>query len=165
MAREAKYKRDWKPTTIEAVRDACRFYLHTAKIMSNEKVFRPDRDFRFSTMIRINELALDIFSKCYEANEINATRNPECAGERLALQRHALADAKLMGCLIELARAQFHLPTPKVWNWAVMLHDLHGKIAAWHKSDRARYGKDEGLSNQGGCRLNPLRSQPAPAVC
>lgn len=157
MPRGTQHKRDWKETTLQVVIDAKRLYCHSVKIMSNEKVFKPSNDFRGLTLIRVHELLLDVYTKTWEANRINVSKEPELKDERLALQRQAIVDVKLLLALFELVKSQFHLSSNKFWNWMNMLVALGGKLSAWHKSDTARYSDDEnGLSNQGGKRLKSV---------
>ena len=153
MAKGTKHKADWKETTLQVVIDAKRLYCHSMKIMGNEKVFNPKNDFHNVTLIRISELLLDVYSKTWEANRINVSKEPDMANERLALQRQAIVDAKLLLSLFELAKSQFHLESRKFWNWMNMLVEFGRKLAAWHKSDVSRYGAEEGLRNQDGGML------------
>lgn len=87
MPRGTQHKRDWKETTLQVVIDAKRLYCHSVKIMSNEKVFKPSNDFRGLTLIRVHELLLDVYTKTWEANRINVSKEPALKDERLALQR------------------------------------------------------------------------------
>lgn len=165
MGKGTEHKKDWKPTTLQVVVDAKRLYYHSAKIMSNEKVFNPKNDFHGTTLIRINELLLDVYTKTWEANHINASKEPHLVGERLALQRHAIVSTRLLLSLFELAKSQFHLDSRKFWNWMNMLVELGKKLSAWHKSDIERYGSQSSLSNQDGRRLQSLGGEPPSAVC
>lgn len=94
MGKGTIHVKDHKPTTLQVIVDIKRLYCHSAKIMANEKVFNPNNDFHNSTLIRINETLLDMFSKAFTVNGINADKEPRLSDERLALQRFAIADAK-----------------------------------------------------------------------
>lgn len=163
MGKGTKHKADWKETTLQVVLDAKRLYCHSMKIMGNEKVFNPKNDFHNRTLIKISDLLLDVYSKTWEANRINVTKEPELAGERLALQRQAVVSAKLLLSLFELAKSQFHIDARKYWNWMNMLVELGKRLSAWHKSDVARYSTKEDLSNQDGQRL--MRCQRVEPFC
>ena len=164
MGKGTLHKKDHKPTTLQVVVDLKRLYCHSAKIMPNEKVFNPKNDFHNSTLIRINETLLDMFSKAFTANTINVEKEPRLAGERLALQCFAIEDARQLLAVFDLAKSQFHLPERKFWNWMEMLVEAKNKLVAWHKSDFERYGANIDLSNQGGIGLN-TRRQLSSAVC
>lgn len=153
MGKGTKHKADWKETTLQVVIDAKRVYCHSVKIMGNEKVFNPKNDFHNTTLIRITELLLDVYSKTWEANRINVAKEPELADERLALQRHAIVGVKMLLPLFELAKMQFHLDGKKFWNWMNMLVELGKKLSAWHKADIKRYSPKEDLSNQDSVKL------------
>ena len=154
MGKGTKHAADWKETTLQVVIDARRLYCHSVKIMGNEKVFHPANDFQNATLIRIQECLLSVYTKVWDANKINVTKDPDLAPMRLELQNWAIVDCKRLLSLFELAKPQFHLPSRKFWNWMNMLVELGRKLSAWHKSDVERYGsKDDLNNNQGGCRL------------
>lgn len=161
MAKGTKHKADWQETKLQVVIDAKKLYCHSVKIMGNKKVFNPENDFHNRTLIKISDLLIDVYSKTWEANRINVPKEPELAGERLSLQRHAIVSAKLLLPLFELAKTQFHLEGRKFWHWMNMLVELGKKLSAWHKADVERYSPKEDLSNQDGCRLN-TRERVAP---
>lgn len=159
MGRGTKHKADWKETTLQVVIDARRLYCHSVKIMGNEKVFNPKNDFQNSTLIKIQESLLSVYTRVWDANRINVSKEPDLACERLTLQKWAIVDCKRLFALFELAKPQFHIASAKFWNWMNMLVELNKKLDAWHKSDVERYGSKEDLSNQGGCRLISLCGQ------
>ena len=165
MGRGTKHVADWKETTLQVVIDAKRLYCHSVKIMGNENVFTPKNDFQNTTLIRIQESLLSVYTNVWDANRINVAKEPTLACERLELQRWAIVECKRLFSLFELAKPQFHIPARKYWNWMTMLVELGKKLSAWHKSDVERFGSKEDLSNQGGCRLISLRRQRAVAVC
>ncbi len=165
MGRGTKHAADWKETTLQVVIDAKRLYCHSVKIMGNEKVFNPRNDFQNSTLLRIQQALLSVYTNVWDANRINVLKEPDMACERLELQRWAIVECKRLLSLFELAKPQFHIPTAKFWNWMSMLVELSKKISAWHKRDAERYGSKNDLSNQGGCRLISLRCQRAAAFC
>lgn len=91
MGKGTNHASDWKMTTLKVAIDARRLYVHSVKIMGNEKVFKPSNDFRGATLLTIHETLLDVYIKTWEANRINVAKNPSLANERLTLQRFALA--------------------------------------------------------------------------
>lgn len=68
MGRGTKHVADWKETTLQVVIDAKRLYCHSVKIMGNEKVFNPKNDFQNTTLIRIQESLLSVYTNVWDAN-------------------------------------------------------------------------------------------------
>lgn len=139
MGKGTKHKCDWKPTVLQTAIDARRLYAHTVKIMQNPKVFKPERDFKEETLKHIQRTAMTIYLDVWTANRMNAVQHPEMADRRLALQSDALEKCREMLALEELAKEQFHVASPKFWNWVRMTWLLGIRIDAWHKSDLATH--------------------------
>ena len=167
MGKSEKHRCDWKPTMCQAVLDARAFYRHTTLIMANPKVFKPEKDFMGSTILRIQAEALEAYLTAWKANRINLTYRPELLQERLSLQREALDHFETLLPLLELAKPMFHLRSKKFWNWMEMLVNTGKKLRAWHESDRKKEAKQAelslpddaqyGLDTQDGSRLNTAR--------
>ena len=170
MGKGTKHARDWKETKLQVVIDAKRLMIHSAKIMGNPKCFDPKNDFNNATLINLYETFLEIYSKTWEANRINAEKEPTMLNERLTLQQFAIVACRRALMLVELVKSQFHLDSGKFWHWADMITKLGMKIDAWHKADVKRYATKEDLSQaqadgQNGCRLNTLCHECAVAEC
>ena len=165
MGKGTQHKGDWKETTLQVVIDARKLYCHSVKIMGNEKVFKPSNDFRDVTLIKISDTLLDVYVKCFDANRINAVKNPELAKTRLFMQQMAIVGCRRLLALFELAKPQFHIESRKFWNWMRMLVDFGKKLDAWHKSDMKRFNvAEEDLSNQDG-RMLTTGAELSSAVC
>ena len=130
-----------RPTILDALVRAGKLLSHTRDIIKNEKVFDPGHDFQKRLLMRIYDMALDVNSKAYVANELRVEVNPRIAAERLMLQAHAIASCECLLGLIADARVAFGLDTCKFWNWARMAKDTLTRLRAWHESDRRRYGE------------------------
>ena len=163
MGKSEKHARDWKTTTLQVIVDARNLYKHSVKIMGNPQVFNPSNDFMNSTLIRIQEEFLSVYMNAWEANRVNAVKDPSLAQRRLSLQTEAIDGCHRLLCLLELAKSQFHLNSRKFWYWMNLLCDLGMKLKAWKDSDAKRYDevKQELKNNldaqQDGCRLNASR--------
>lgn len=171
MGKGTKHVRDWAETTLQVIIDARALYIHSVKIMENERVFPPANDFRGETLRQIHRDLMNVYLSAWDANRINVPKNPEFAEERLSLQRSAIASCRHLLALFELAKRQFHLEHGKYWNWMDMLVKVKNKLEAWHKSDVVRFGGSvksvretamseeasvEMNSTEGGARLNTL---------
>lgn len=156
-----------KPTTLDALTLAGRLNAHTVKIIKNENVFKPERDYQGRLLIKIYDLTLDILSKTFEANEIRVEDNPIAAQERLALQIFAIASCSVLLGLQGTAKIQFGIRERKFWYWVKMTKTLKTRLQSWHEGDAKRYGalaasaakkddlpKPPGGEGQNGCRLN-----------
>lgn len=150
MGKGTKHLRDWKETTLQVVVDAKRLFCHSIHIMGNPKCFDPKNDFQNTTLLRLADTFLSIYSNVWDANHINAVKNPNQASERLELQNWAIVYCRQALMLVELAKPLFHLDSRKYWNWANMIVNLGKKLDAWHKSDVERYAES-------GCKLKSLR--------
>lgn len=140
MGKGTKHKCDWKPTTLEAAIAAMQLHAHTAKILGNPKVFKPENDFHNRTLLAAFETTLEIYRRCYEANEINVGENPALARERLFQQHMAIVAGRWLQAVEGDIKKQFHVDSDKFWNWAEMTENALNKIKAWHESDKKRYG-------------------------
>lgn len=116
---------------VEA-RKYCAYVLH---ITANNKNFPLEQN-DINSMIR--DTALDIYTSCWEANNIRVDNDKERYNERIRLQRHAHDKCNAMMALIELAVPLYHMPNKRCIYWMNQTKALRNKIAAWNKSDEAR---------------------------
>ena len=156
MGKGTKHKCDWKPTKLDAAIAAMKLHAHTAKILGNPKVFLPSNDFHNRTLLEAFEATLEIYRRCYEANEINVDENPSLARERLFQQQMAMVAGRWLQAVEGIIKSQFHVDSNKFWNWAEMTENTLKKIKAWHEGDKKRYGAiaarvpEEDFSRTGG---------------
>ena len=94
MGRGTKHKADWKETTLQVVIDARRLYCHSVKIMGNEKVFNPKNDFQNSTLIKIQESLLSVYTRVWDANRIRSASRKSAGGSVVSRTRFTAATQK-----------------------------------------------------------------------
>jgi len=94
--------------------------------------------YRFTFSSKLQNYALDVIDRLCRANEIFAVCGEESAKERLALQREALSELKLLSCVAEIAKERGAL-LPKQYERVTRLAcDCANMTAAWAKSDAKR---------------------------
>lgn len=140
MGKGTTHKCDWKPTTLDAAIAVMKLHAHTAKILSNPKAFSPANDFHNRTLLAAFEQTLEMYRRCYEANEINVGESPMLARQRLFNQQMAIVAGRWLQAVQGQIKGQFHVDSRKFWNWAEMTENAIDKIKAWHEGDRKRYG-------------------------
>ena len=98
------------------------------------------RQFRFTFVSRLQNLALDVIEKIYFANEIYiGGGNEKNAGKRLALQHHALTALKLIAYMAELAMKEQCILFRQYEQIAKMTTDCQRLLGAWINSDKKRF--------------------------
>lgn len=116
---------------------------YTLQITKNKKVF--SEEYQSALTDKIIQLALDIHTECWGANNIIVTQESDFE-MRTMMQTNALAKCNELLSLIEVAKSIFHLSTKRVIYWSQKVITTRKLISAWRTSDRKRY-KDMG------CRL------------
>ena len=97
------------------------------------------RQFRFTFVSRLQNLALDVIEKIYYANEIYIGRGGEKNAEkRLSLQRHALTSLKLIAYISELAVTEKCILFKQYEQTAKLATDCQRLLGAWINSDKKR---------------------------
>lgn len=111
---------------------------HTAKLLSNRKIFDPSVD---PVIInRIKNCAYDIYSKAWAANQIHAEVSDFNHAWRFGLQQEAILLCDEMLAYIGIAKQVFHLRHGKVKYWTKLIVDEKALLQAWKESDVRRYG-------------------------
>lgn len=139
MGKGTKLARDWAETTLQVIIDAEDFYIHTVKILRNEKHFKPTDDLDKETLYTIQREALHLVVAVRTANKINVSKDPDRARDRLALQEEAMTSCDLLETYLNLSKRQFHLDSDKFWYWYGLLDKVTKRLVAWHKSDKTRF--------------------------
>jgi hypothetical protein len=97
------------------------------------------KQFRFTFVTRLQNLALDVIENIYYANEIFIGKGYERnADKRLALQHHALTKLKLVAYIAEMAMTQHCILFKQYEQIAKMTTDCQRLIGAWINSDKKR---------------------------
>ena len=98
------------------------------------------KQFRFTFVSRLQNLALDVIEKIYFANEIYIGKGREKnAEERLVLQRHALTALKLIAYISELAMTEQCILFKQYEQIAKLTTDCQRLLGAWINSDKKRF--------------------------
>jgi len=93
------------------------------------------KQFRFTFVTRLQNLALDVIERIYRANEEHVING---AVRRLELQRNALTDLKLLAYIAELAMTQGCLLPKQFEEIAKLTTDCQRLLGAWINSDKKR---------------------------
>ena len=113
--------------------------VHTAKILSNEKIFNPSVD---STLIeRMKNCAYDIYIRSWQANKIRAETNAINRITRYNLQEESILLCDELHTLIGIAKQVYHLRSRKVKYWSGLIVEVRALLQGWKESDVKRYGQ------------------------
>ena len=93
------------------------------------------KQFRFTFVTRLQNLALDVIERIYRANEEHLMTG---AARRLELQRNALTDLKLLAYIAELSMTQGCLLPKQFEEIAKLTTDCQHLLGAWINSDKKR---------------------------
>ena len=93
------------------------------------------KQFRFTFVTRLQNLALDVIERIYRANEVHLVSG---AAQRLEFQRTALTDLKLLAYIAELAMTQGCLLPKQFEEIAKLTTDCQHLLGAWINSDKKR---------------------------
>ena len=98
------------------------------------------KQFRFTFVTRLQNLALDVIENIYYANEIFIGKGGEKNAEkRLSLQHHALTTLKLIAYISELAMTEQCLLFKQYEQIAKLTTDCQRLLGAWINSDKKRF--------------------------
>ena len=93
------------------------------------------KQFRFTFVSRLQNLALDVIENIYYANEIFVGKNDE---KRLSFQHGALTKLKLIAYISELAMTQQCMLFKQYEQIAKLTTDCQRLLGAWINSDKKR---------------------------
>ena len=97
------------------------------------------KQFRFTFVTRLQNLALDVIQNIYYANEIYVSKgNDKNAEKRLSLQHHALTTLKLIAYISELAMTEKCILFRQYEQIAKLTTDCQRLVGAWINSDKKR---------------------------
>ena len=97
------------------------------------------KQFRFTFVTRLQNLALDVIEKIYYANEIYIGKGSENNAEkRLALQHEAITTLKLIAYISELAMIHKCILPKQFEQIAKLATDCQRLAGAWINSDKKR---------------------------
>jgi len=98
------------------------------------------KQFRFTFVSRLQNLALDVIEKIYYANEIFLVKDDQQGqSRRLALQHEALTTLKLLVFIAELSMKENCILFKQYEEIAKLTGDCQNLLGAWINSDRKRF--------------------------
>ena len=113
-------------------RDLC---VYTLKVTANQKWFPVEQE-AFTNKIR--DVALDIYTLCWEANNIRVDDRMDRYLRRVELQEMAADRCNSLCVLLEIAKPLFHLSSKRCAYWIDKTVKLRAIIRAWASSDLKR---------------------------
>jgi len=120
-------------TIIMKSKDLCSYIMTITQ--------KSPKQFRFTYVIRLQNLSLDIIENLYRANEVlvggkHGDRNYE---KRLDFQRRALTDIRVLAYFAELAMGQRCILPKQYEQIAKISTDCRYLLGAWINSDKKRF--------------------------
>jgi len=98
------------------------------------------KQFRFTFVTRLQNLALGVIEDIYYANEVYiGTGNEKNAEKRLSLQHRALTALKLIAYIAELAMTQQCVLFKQYEQISKLTTDCQRLLGAWISSDKKRF--------------------------
>ena len=124
-----KYKSEL--TVVTKSKDLCSYIITITQ--------KSPKQFRFTFVTRLQNLALDVIEKIYFANEVFISKdNIHNAEKRLAFQHHALTALKLIAYISELAMKEKCILFKQYEQISKLTTDCQRLLGAWINSDRKR---------------------------
>lgn len=122
-------------TVITKAKDLCSYVM-----IITEK--SPKR-FRFTFVSRLQNLALSVIENLFRANDVFVSKNDAYSKkERLACQRNAMTDLKLLGYIALLSMKQGCILPKQYEQISRKIADCQNLLGAWMNSDRRRLSSD-----------------------
>lgn len=104
---------------------------------------------RFTIVNRIQDRVLSIYENLLAANEIYPIRSEEDKVRRLALQRDALTDCKMILFFIELSKKRGYIDTGTFDHWTKITLDVKFMTAAWYNAEQTPTGEADKAAPEG----------------
>ena len=108
---------------------------YTLRITANPKKFPVDQK---SFTEKIRDVAIDIYTLCWEANNIKVDNRMDRYLRRIELQEIAADKCNTLCALIEISKPLFHLSSKRCTYWIDRTVNLRAVIRAWANSDLKR---------------------------
>jgi len=118
-------------TVVMKAKDICTYIVTVTQ--------KSPKQFRFTFITRMQNLAMDIIEDIYRANEIFISiGNPKNAEKRLDLQHKALTSLKLLAYFSEIAMTQSCILPKQYEQISKLTTDCQHLVGAWINSDKKR---------------------------
>ena len=122
-------------TVITKAKDLCSYVMTVTQ--------KSPKQFRFTFVSRLQNLSLSVIENLFRANDVFVTKNdPAAQRERLALQRNALTDLKLLGYVSLLSMEQKCILPKQYEQISKQISACLNLLGAWMNSDRRRLSSD-----------------------
>ena len=120
-------KKQSELTVVMKAKELCSYIMTVTQ--------KSPKQFRFTFVTRLQNLALDVIERIYRANEEHLVNG---AKQRIEFQRNALTDLKLLAYIAELAMTQGCLLPKQFEEIAKLTTDCQHLLGAWINSDKKR---------------------------
>lgn len=118
-------------TVITKAKDLCAYIMTVTQ--------RSPKQFRFTFVSRLQNLALSVIENLFRANDVFVSRQDVIAQkERVGYQRAAMTDLKLLGYISLLAAEQGCILLKQYEQISRQITDCQNLLGAWMNSDRKR---------------------------
>ena len=118
-------------TVITKAKDLCKYIMTVTQ--------RSPKQFRFTFVSRLQNLALSVIENLFRANDVFVSRQDSIAQkERVGYQRAAMTDLKLLGYISLLATEQGCILLKQYEQISRQITDCQNLLGAWMNSDRKR---------------------------
>ena len=122
-------------TVITKVKDLCSYIMTVTQ--------KSPKQFRFTFVSRLQNLSLSVVENLFRANEVYVAKGDvEARRERLAFQRSAMTELKLLGYIALLSLEQGCILSKQYEQISRQLTDCQNLLGAWMNSDRRRLSSD-----------------------
>ena len=118
-------------TVITKAKELCSYVMTVTQ--------KSPKHFRYTFVSRMQNLSLSVIENLFRANDIFISKqDPDAVKERLALQRSAMTDLRLLGYISMLATEQGCILAKQYEQISKHIFDCRNMLAAWMNSDRKR---------------------------
>ena len=122
-------------TVITKAKDLCSYVITITH--------KSPKQFRFTFVSRLQNLALFVIENLLRANDVFISKADTAAQrDRLALQRSAMTDLKLLAYMALLAMEQQCILPKQYEQISSQIADCQNLLGAWMNSDRRRLSSD-----------------------
>lgn len=123
---------------LDACQKAMDLAIHTIKITSNQKIFKPE--FQGALTNEIISTAKNVYTSAWSANNVYVTKENKRWKERERLQYEAVRKCNELVALINIARRLLHLKGKKAKYWSELAIEARRLIVRWHEANAEQYG-------------------------
>ncbi|MDR1832855.1 MAG: four helix bundle protein [Fusobacteriaceae bacterium] len=132
MAYKQQSKTQSELTVVTKTKDLCSYIMTITQ--------KSPKQFRFTFISKLQNLALDAIENIYRANDIfiGPEAPPANRAERLSFQHKALTDLKILAYIAELSMTQGCILMKQFEQIAKQTTDCQRLLGAWINSDKKR---------------------------